>query len=153
SRAARRRAIDQTAAAQANDCYVVPEPDSDRETIHEELERMPERLKTPLVLCYLEGMSYDAAARQLDLSEGALRGRLSQGRNRLRTGLARGGVAVPAALLAAGASTQAQAAVPEALIRSTIQIAHGVTTGNGAALLAKGVLHSMLMSQLKIAAG
>ena len=45
NRAARRRAIDQTAAAQATDCYVLPEQDSDRETVHEELDRLPDRLK------------------------------------------------------------------------------------------------------------
>ena len=71
----------------------------------------------------------------------------------LRSRLARRGVAVPAGLIAAGASTQAQACVPEALVRSTIQIAHGLTSGNGVALLAKGVLNSMWVSQLKIAAG
>jgi RNA polymerase sigma factor (sigma-70 family) len=153
SRAARRRAIDQKVAERATDCYVSPEHDSDRETVHEELDRLPERLKAPVVLCYLEGLSYDAAAHQLDLSEGALRGRLSQARKRLRSRLAQRGVRVPAGLLAAGASTEAQAAIPEALIRSTIQIAHGLTSGNGAVLLAKGVLNSMLVSQLKIAAG
>ncbi len=153
NRAARRRAIDQTAAAQATDCYALPEEDSDRETVHEELDRLPERLKAPVVLCYLEGLSYDAAAHQLELTEGALRGRLAQARKRLRSRLARRGVTVPAALIAAGASTQAQAAIPEALVRSTIQIANGLTSGNGVALLAKGVLNSMWVSQLKIAAG
>ncbi len=153
SRAARRRAIDQAAAARVNDCYVLPDKDSDRETVHEELDRLPERLKAPVVLCYLEGLSYDAAAHQLDLSEGVLRGRLSQARKRLRSRLAQRGVAVPAGLLAAGASTQVQAAIPEALIRSTIQIAHDLTSGNAAAVLAKGVLNSMLVSQLKVAAG
>ena len=152
SRAARRRAIDQAAAARAPDCYVLPEQDSDPETVHEELDRLPERLKAPVVLCYLEGLSYDAAAHQLELSEGALRGRLSQARKRLRSRLARRGVTVPAALIAAGASTQAQAAIPEALVRSTIQIANGLTSGNGVALLAKGVLNSMWVSQLKVAA-
>jgi RNA polymerase sigma factor (sigma-70 family) len=153
SRAARCRAIDQAAAARATDCYVLPEQDSDRETVHEELDRLPERLKAPVVLCYLEGLTYDVAAHQLDLSEGALRGRLSQARKRLRSRLAQRGVALPAGLLAAGASTQVQAAIPEALIRSTIQIAHDLTSGEAAAVLAKGVLNSMLVSQLKVAAG
>ena len=153
NRAARRRAIDQTAAAQATDCYVLPEEGSDRETVHEELDRLPERLKAPVVLCYLEGLSYDAAAHQLELTEGTLRGRLSQARKRLRSRLTRRGVTVPAALIAAGASSQAQAAIPEALVRSTIQIANGLTSGDGVAVLAKGVLNSMWVSQLKIAAG
>ena len=89
----------------------------------------------------------------MSLLRGTLRGRLSQARKRLRSRLSQRGVTVPAALVAAGASTQAQAAIPEALIRSTIQIANGVTSGNGVVLLAKGVLNSMWVSQLKIAAG
>ena len=61
--------------------------------------------------------------RQLALSEGTLRGRLSPARKRLRSQLTRRGVTVPAALLAAGASTQVHAAVPTHLVRSTTQIA------------------------------
>ena len=153
SRAARRRSIDQKAAERVTESYVLPEHDPDREVVHDELERLPEGLRAPLVLCYLEGLSYDAAAQQLDLSEGALRGRLSQGRKRLRSRLAHRGVAVPAGLLAAGAATCVQASVPRELVHSTIQIAQGLTTGNAAVVLAKGVLHTMLLKQAKIVAG
>jgi RNA polymerase sigma factor (sigma-70 family) len=153
NRAARRRSIDQKAAERLSECYIPPEHDPDQEVVHEELDRLPERLRAPLVLCYLEGLTYDAAAQHLDLSEGTLRGRLSQARNRLRTRLTRRGVAVPAALLAAGASAQAKAAVPEELLRSTIQIAHGLTAGNSAAALARGVLNAMLLKQFKVVAG
>ena len=73
------------------------------------------------MLCYLEGLTYDAAARQLALSEGTLRGRLSQARKRLRGQLSRRGVTVPAGLVAAGASTQIQAAVSRDLVHSTTQ--------------------------------
>jgi RNA polymerase sigma factor (sigma-70 family) len=31
--------------------------------VHEELGRLPERLRAPMVLCYLEGMTHDLAAR------------------------------------------------------------------------------------------
>ncbi len=153
TRTARRRSIDQKAAERVPECYVAPEPDSDQDVVHEELDRLPERLRAPLVLCYLEGLTYDAAAQHLDLSEGALRGRLSQARDRLRSRLTRRGVAVSAGLLAAGASGQVQAAVPEELLRSTIQIAQGLNAGNAATLLARGVLNAMMLKQLKVAAG
>ncbi len=153
SRTARRRSIDQKAAERVSECFLAPDHDSDQDVVHEELDRLPERLRAPLVLCYLEGLTYDAAAQHLDLSEGALRGRLSKARDRLRSRLTRRGVAVPAGLLAAGASSQTQAAVPEELLRSTIQIAQGLNVGNTATLLARGVLNAMLLKQLKIAAG
>ena len=86
SRAARRRAIDKKAAEQASECYILPEHDADREIVHEELDRLPERLRAPIVLCYLEGLSYDAAAHQLELSEGMLRGRFSQAKKRCAAG-------------------------------------------------------------------
>ena len=66
----------------------------------------------PIVLCYLQGLTYAAAAHQLGLSEVAIRGRLARARERLRHRLTRRGVTVPAGLLAAGAAAQAQAAIP-----------------------------------------
>ncbi len=109
-------------------------------------------LRAPLVLCYLEGLTYEAAAHQLGLSDGMLRGRLSRARDRLRARLLRRGVTVPAGLLVAGAASHAQAAVPVTLIHSTIRIALGFMAGNTAAVLARGVLNSMLMNQLKVVA-
>ncbi len=153
NRAARRRSIDQRAAQQASECYVQVEHDPDGEVVHEELDQLPERLRAPVVLCYLEGLTYDAAARQLALSEGALRGRLSQARKRLRSQLSRRGITVPAALLAAGASTRVQAAVAGDLVHSTTQIALGLTADTAASVLARGVLKTMLLNQLKIVAG
>ena len=42
--------------------------------------------------------------------------------------------------------------VPPALVHSTVRIALGLTSGNTAAVLARGVLNTMLLNQLKIAA-
>jgi RNA polymerase sigma factor (sigma-70 family) len=152
SRAARRRAVDELAAQRASECYVPAEPDSDWEILHDEVERLPERLRTPLVLCYLEGQTYNAAAQRLKVSDGMLRGRLAQARKQLQGRLTRRGVAIPAALLAAGELNQAQAAVPAGLVHSTIQIALGSASEVAPAALARGVLTSMLLSKLRIAA-
>ena len=51
--------------------------------------------------------------------------------------------------MAAGVASQSQAAVPTSLVQSTIQIALGLAAGNTAAVLARGVLHTMLLSQIK----
>jgi len=69
------------------------------------------------VLCYLEGLTQEAAARQLRVKAGVLRGRLDRARLRLRGRLARRGF-VPAATLALTELLEvpAQAAVPAALM-------------------------------------
>ncbi len=104
----------------------------------------------PLTLCYLEGLTYEAAAHQLKLSEGMIRGRLVRARERLRRRLALRGVTVPAALFVAGSAVQTQAAIPTPLVHSTIRIALGLMAGNTAAVLARGVLNSMLLNRLKV---
>src|SRR5262249_27045717 len=52
--------------------------------LDEELARLPERLRAPLVLCHLEGATRDEAARQLGCSLATLKRRLHKGREPLR---------------------------------------------------------------------
>ena len=111
-----------------------------------------------VVLCYLEGLTYDAAAQRLGLSEDSIRGRLARAGDRLRRRLTGRGMTLPAALLAAGtiAEGHARAAVsmplPASLVDSTTRVALGVQAGEAAAVLARGVLRSMVMSHLRSAA-
>ena len=104
--------LDQLIAERISENDLPTENDPDWEVLHEEIEGLPERLRAPVVLCYLQGLTYAAAAHQLGLSEVAIRGRLARARERLRRRLTRRGVTVPAGLLAAGATGQAQAAIP-----------------------------------------
>lgn len=76
----------------------------------EELRALPERFQSPLVLCYLEGLSRSAAAEVLDCTTVAVKGRLARGRRMLRQRLARRGVALSVA--AAAAATGVAAAKP-----------------------------------------
>ncbi len=55
--------------------------------LHEELRRLPERFRAPIVLCHLEGLSNEEAACQLGLSARTLQRRLAHGRERLRARL------------------------------------------------------------------
>src|SRR5262249_50333050 len=53
--------------------------------LHRELDRLPEKYRLPLLLCYLEGQSRDQAARKLGWSMNVVRGRLGRGRDLLRS--------------------------------------------------------------------
>jgi RNA polymerase sigma factor (sigma-70 family) len=96
--------------------------------LDEELHKLPERLREPLVLCYLEGKTRDEATRELNWSLGTLKRRLEQGRAALHTRLAGRGVA-PVALLAAGIGT---GAVSPALAAATTGAALLVVSGKQA---------------------
>jgi len=55
-----------------------------RTALDEELQRLPERLRLPLLLCYLSGLTRDEAAEQLGWSISTLKRRLEEGRTALR---------------------------------------------------------------------
>jgi RNA polymerase sigma factor (sigma-70 family) len=124
-----------------------------REAVHEELGRLPERYRAPLVLCYLEGKTKEEAARLLDWSPGAVKGRLERGRKQLRTRLTRRGLALPAGVFASLlAHDLALAQVPAGLVASTVKAALAVVGGQGlisvsaeVAALVQGVTRSMAL--------
>src|SRR5262249_15614375 len=91
-----------------------------RVLLDQELDQLPEKYRTPLLLCYLEGQTRDEAAQQLGCPLGTLKSRLERGRELLRNRLVRRGLTLSAALLPLGLSSTARsAAVPTSLVHST----------------------------------
>ena len=130
-RAAHRRAGERLVAERAPESYLPAGKGDIPESLLEEVDRLPDRLRTVVFLCYFEGLTYDVAAQRLGLSEGSVRGRLARARELLRRRLTGRGVAVPVALLAVGTVAQAHAHtalsvhVPASLVDSTLRTAWG----------------------------
>jgi RNA polymerase sigma factor (sigma-70 family) len=60
--------------------------------LREEVSRLPDSYRLPVVLCYLEGKTNEEAAAQLRCPVGTIKGRLSRARRTLRDRLSRRGV-------------------------------------------------------------
>ena len=97
----------------------------------EELNRLPEKVRAPMVLRYLQGKSNSEVAESLSVSESAVEGRLKRGRNQLRLRLARQGVTFAAAIAVLEQTIDhANAAEREELVAKTVEacFANGVGT-------------------------
>ncbi|MBI1913305.1 MAG: sigma-70 family RNA polymerase sigma factor [Planctomycetes bacterium] len=92
------------------------------QALEEELQRLPERLRSPLLLCYLSGLTRDEAARQLGWSLGTLKRRLEEGRKALRVRLARRGIASVGLALTVLTPEALQAAVSQSLLDSSLRL-------------------------------
>ena len=60
--------------------------------LYEELGRLPDRFRLPVLLCHLEGLSYEQAAQRLGCPVRTVQSRLSRAREKLRDRLLRRGV-------------------------------------------------------------
>ncbi len=125
--------------------------------LYDELNRLPESLRAPLVLCYLEGLTHEQAADRLGTSPRTLRRRLADGRERLKVRLTRRGVGPAAGLIASALVPEAarSVCVPAAWADQTVHAAlQFAATGTGpaaVATLAQEVLRSMFRTKLQLA--
>jgi RNA polymerase sigma factor (sigma-70 family) len=129
--------------------------------LDQELSRLPERYRTVIVLCGLEGKTVKEAARHLRVPQGTIASRLARGRAMLARRLARHGIKVSGGALAAVLSDKVVfAALPSSVLTSTIKAMTLATAGQAVAAglvssevaaLTEGMVKSMLLTKLKIA--
>jgi RNA polymerase sigma factor (sigma-70 family) len=133
--------------------------------LDEELSRLPEKYRSPLILHYLQGKTVEETARELGWRPGTVSGRLARGKELLRGRLVRRGVTLTIGTVAGslGRDTGASA-LPPALLRAAIQagmlvatrrtaLIGGSAVSPRAAALARDTLRSLAFDRLRLVAG
>src|SRR4051812_33806574 len=163
-KAARRRMV--LAIPPPDDLAARPGDPSDQSelstVLDEELARLPAKYRLPLVMCYLEGLSNEDAARRLGCPLGTIQSRLSRGRDRLRARLRRRGLAssgtFPLACMGPHAVRHAASgALVEKTTRNAMHLAAARASGTvglptSTLNLVEGVLKAMALDWLRSAA-
>jgi polysaccharide biosynthesis/export protein len=166
--AARRRSAEQRGGLRLARFVDPVEIDSERDSlgpaVQQEVQRLPEKFRAVVLLCYWDGLTQEKAAERLGCPLGTVRSRLARARKLLQRRLTRRGLAPLAGVVtAAWDSPVTQAApisvIPNHLIGSTVRVAAKIMAGRSVvdasslpvAALVQQVIRSMFMTKLKIA--
>jgi RNA polymerase sigma factor (sigma-70 family) len=121
-----------------------------RAILDEELNRLSEKYRAPLILHYLESKTVEQTAQELGWRHGTVCVRLARGKELLRHRLTQRGVTLSAGLVAGALAQEALAgALPPALPHVTVQAAVSGAASHQAAALAQGFLRTELARRLK----
>lgn len=122
-----------------------------RSVIDQEVDRLADAQRLPVVLCCLEGLSHEEAAQRLRWPLGTVKSRLARGRRRLRERLVRRGFA-PSAAIAMGSlglfEAEAAAALPPALASATARAAAALSAGGATAGVVPATVSALVREEL-----
>jgi RNA polymerase sigma factor (sigma-70 family) len=118
----------------------------------DEIDRLPESLREPILLCCVEGLSYDEAATRMESTAPAVRGRLARARERLRDRLTRRGFAPSVVGVGRlfGEGTIPSVVPPKLLMMTTIPLSKAGAFPIGVEILAEGVIRTMIVTKSKL---
>jgi DNA-directed RNA polymerase specialized sigma24 family protein len=133
---------------------VPPVIDDDAAVLHDELDRLPEKYRVPVLLCFFEGLTHAEAAHRLGWPTGSVAGRIARAKDLLHARLTRRGVSIPAAGVAALCAADG---ITKSYAQATANAAGQFATGTTPAVaphiptLAMGALHAMTLTKIKTA--
>jgi RNA polymerase sigma factor (sigma-70 family) len=147
--AALARAARELRAARLAEVRATPITDNedDASILHEEIDRLPERFRLPLLLCDLECRSHQEAAQTLGWPLGTVKSRQARARQQLRARLSRRGLS--GALPLAGAARTARSFVPDSLIQSTARAAVSLVSRTPAAKAVSASVSALVTTTLR----
>jgi RNA polymerase sigma factor (sigma-70 family) len=122
------------------------EADECAAVIIEEVQRLPDKFRLPVLLCFFDDCSHSEAADRLGWAVGTVSSRLARAKDRLRDRLIRRGLVLPAALTSL--------AVPASLVRAAVVMATNPSgVPMGVSELTREVLNAMWNAKLKLIGG
>jgi RNA polymerase sigma factor (sigma-70 family) len=158
--AIRRRRLERRSLVISGTKPTEPETPRNWSELHEELAKLPDRYREPIILCDLNGLSHAQAAVRLGCPPRTLETRLYRGRERLKDKLIRRGVAPSMALAGLNWVTRSEATVSPGWVAKTSIAAVQITkvggweaAGEGSAVsvsLARSTLTELIMAKLRV---
>lgn len=129
-----------------------------RPIIDDEIARLPGHYQEVVILCQINGLTKQEAARQLGCPEGTVSSRLMRAREMLRTRLTKRGIALTSLTLLdlSLLTNPVTAQLAQRTISTAMQVALGASLTAGVSTsvltLAQGATQAMFMTKLKLAA-
>jgi RNA polymerase sigma factor (sigma-70 family) len=162
ARALRRRVLEHPVSAIPEPFAPIPPDDMNeiRQAIDEELAGLPDKYRSAVVLCDLEGLPRAVAAARLKIPEGTLSSRLAYARKLLASRLTRRGITSTAGVIAAWFAGEATGgALPRELVSATARVASRIAAGGpvppglvppSVSHLTEGVMKIMFANRLRL---